>query len=79
MALFCAIRRDSVSLLKFPFLSYVQVFSCEISTVCRLKCPYSCFSPHFCFLVIIVLLILMLSVPFLVSVSSVSLLFLYSL
>ena len=30
MALFCtAIRRDSLSLLKFPFLSQVQVFSCE--------------------------------------------------
>ena len=30
MALFCAsIRRDSVSLLKFPFLSHFQVFSCE--------------------------------------------------
>ena len=29
MALFCAgIRRDSVSLLKFPFLSHVQVLSC---------------------------------------------------
>ena len=31
MVLFCAaIRRDSVSLLRFPFLSHVQVFSCEI-------------------------------------------------
>ena len=31
MALFCAaIRRDSVSLLKFPFLSHVQVLSCEV-------------------------------------------------
>ena len=31
MALSCAaIRRDSVSLLKFPFLSHVQVLSCEI-------------------------------------------------
>ena len=31
MALFCAaIRRDSVSLWKFPFLSQVQVFSCEM-------------------------------------------------
>ena len=32
MALFCAaIRRDSVSLLRFPFLSHVHVFSCEMS------------------------------------------------
>ena len=31
MALSCAaIRRDSVSLLKFPFLSHVHVLSCEI-------------------------------------------------
>ena len=31
MVLFCAaIRRDSVSLLKFPFLSQVQVLSCEM-------------------------------------------------
>ena len=30
MALFCvAIRKDSVSLFRFPFLSHVQVFSCE--------------------------------------------------
>ena len=29
----------------------VQVFSCEISLVCHLKCAYSCFSSHFCFLV----------------------------
>ena len=31
MALFCAaIRRDSVSLLRLPFLSYIYVFSCEM-------------------------------------------------
>ena len=31
MSFFCAdIRRDSVSLLKFPFLFYVKPFSCEI-------------------------------------------------
>ena len=31
MALFwAAIKRDSVSLLRFPFLSHVQVFSCEM-------------------------------------------------
>ena len=31
MASFCAaIRRDSVSLLKFPFVSHVQVFSCAM-------------------------------------------------
>ena len=36
MALFCAaIRRDSVSLLKFPFLSQVQVFWREMLFISR--------------------------------------------
>ena len=40
MALSCAaIRRDSVFLLKFPFLSHVQVLSCEILFISRLKRP----------------------------------------
>ena len=40
MALSCAaIRRDSASLLKFPFLSHVQVLSCEILFISRLKRP----------------------------------------
>ena len=40
MALFCAaIRRDSVSLLMFPFLGHVQVLSCEILFISRLKRP----------------------------------------
>ena len=40
MALFCAaIRRDSVSLLRFPFISYVHIFSCEMLLVSHLKCP----------------------------------------
>ena len=59
IALFCvAIRRDSVSLLRFLFLSQVQVFSFEISLFWRSKCPFSCFSYHFCFLIIFVLLML---------------------
>ena len=50
MALFCAaIRRDSISLLRFPFLSHVQVFSCEMLLISRLKRPWVCFSSHFCF------------------------------
>ena len=70
-ALFCAaIRRDSVSLLKFPFLTHVHVFSCEMSLVNRLKLPQKCFSSHFCFLVIVVPLVLVLSVLFLVAVIS---------
>ena len=40
MALFCAaIRRDSVSLLKFPFLSHVLVLSWEILFISHLKRP----------------------------------------
>ena len=40
MALFCAaIRRNSVLLLKFPFLSHVRVFSCEKLLISRLKRP----------------------------------------
>ena len=50
MALFCAaIRSDSVSLLRFPFLSHVQVFSSEISLVCLRKCLYCRCSYHFLF------------------------------
>ena len=52
MALFCAtIKRDTVYLLGFPFLTHVHFFSSEISLVCRLKYPYSFFS-HFCFQVV---------------------------
>ena len=40
MTLSCAaIWRDSVSLWKFPFLSHVQVLSCEILFISRLKRP----------------------------------------
>ena len=40
MALTCAaIRRDSVSLLRFPFLSQVQVFWCDMLFIRRLKRP----------------------------------------
>ena len=70
IALFCvAVRRYSLSLLRFLFLSYVKVFFCEISFVCLLKCPYSCFYSHF-FLVIFVMLMLVSSVLFLVAVIS---------
>ena len=77
MALFCAaVRRDSVSPLRFPFFIHVQVFSCEISLICHLKYSYNCFSTHFCFLVIL-LLIIVWFVSFLVVVISLSLLFFY--
>ena len=51
MALFWdVIRRESVSLLRFLFISHIHVFSSEMSLVSRLKRPYNCFSSHFCFL-----------------------------
>ena len=69
MALFCAaIRRNSVSLINFPFLSHVPVFSCEMLLISHLKGPWSCFSSHFCFLVIVILLYIVLSVLFLMAV-----------
>ena len=74
MALFCAaIRRDSVSFLRFPFLCDVHLFSCGISLVSLWKYPYSCVSSHFFFfgfLVIFVPLMLVMSVFFLVAVVS---------
>ena len=36
---YTAIRRDFVSLLNSPFLSQVQVLSCEMLFISRLKCP----------------------------------------
>ena len=70
-ALFCAaIRRDSVSFLKFPFLSHVQDSSCAMLSTSRLKRPWSCFSSHFCFLVFLILLSIVLSVLFLMTVIS---------
>ena len=65
-----AIRRNSVSFLRFPFLGHVQDFSREISLVRRLKCPFTYFSSHFCFQVIFVFLMLVLSALFLVAVIS---------
>ena len=51
--LYCAdIRKNSVSLLKFPFLRHVQVFSCEMF-ISHLKRPQCCFSSYFCFPVVI--------------------------
>ena len=78
MGLFsAAIRRDSFSLLRFLFLSQVQVFLYEISPKCRLKCPYCGFSFHFCFLIIFVRLMLLLFILFLIAEISLSLFFFY--
>ena len=77
MALFCAaIRRDSVFLLRFPFRRHIEVFSCDIWPVCHLKYPYSYFSSHFYFLVIVVLFVPILSLLLLAAVICLSLPFL---
>ena len=52
----------------FPYLSHVQVFSCDISSECCLKYLYSCFSYRLSFLIDFVVLMLTLSVLFLVTV-----------
>ena len=71
MALFCApIRRDSDSFLKFPLLGHVQVLSCEMFFISRLKRQWSCFPSHFCFLFFVILLSIVLSVLFLMAVIS---------
>ena len=46
---YAAIRRDSVSLLKFPFLSRVKILSCEILFISRLNPPIELFSFPFLF------------------------------
>ena len=67
MALFyAAIRKHSVSLLKFHFLWHVQLFLCGIEISIQL----------FLFQIIIFLLIIKLSELFLVTLISLSLLFL---
>ena len=50
LSLWHSFRRDSVSLLRFPFLSHVHVFSCDSSLVRRLKISMQLFfSPIFVF------------------------------
>ena len=49
-ALFCvAIKREPVSLFRFPLFTSTQVMSCAISLIGRLKYPYICFSSYFVF------------------------------
>ena len=67
IALFCdAIRRDSLSLSKFPFLSHVPVFSRDMFFISRLKRPLRYFSSQFT----ILLLSIVLSFSFLIAVIS---------
>ena len=62
----CYLKRFSL-FLNVSFRSQVQVFTSEIFWIRRLKYPYSCFSSHFCFVVIVVLFVLIFSVLFQVS------------
>ena len=71
MALFCTIiRKDSLSLLRFPILSHVHIFSCAISSVSHLKYPFS--SSSFCFLDFLVFLSV-LTLPMLLSAALINL------
>ena len=73
MTLFCAsIGIDPVCLLKFAFRCHVQFFSCEILPVYSLRYPFTCFSSHFWFLLVF-LLIIMPFVVVLVAIISLSL------
>ena len=71
----CCFLKGFVSFSRFPFLSDVQIFTCEIWLFYRLKYACRCFSSHFCFLVFDVVLIIQLFVLFMVSQSSLFLLF----
>ena len=53
----------------FPLLAMANLLVWDFA-VCRLKSPYSCFTFHFCFLVIFVLLIFVVSLLILVAVIS---------
>ena len=76
MVLFWAIiKRDLVSPLKFPLLSYAQVISYAILLACRLKYPYSCFSSYLCFLDSVVFLFDLKLLLYLAAVISLSFLF----
>ena len=67
---YAAISRDSVSLLKFPFLSHIKVLSCEMLFTSRLNRPLTCFPSHICFLVTVILLSIVLTASFLIAVIS---------
>ena len=77
MALFwTAIRKDSVSLLRLPFLSHVHVFSWEMSLVSRIKIHTVVFLSIFAYgyfrsidlHIIIIIIIIIIILVFLFSV-----------
>ena len=61
---YVVVRRDFAFLWRRLILSHVQDFSWEILLICCLKYLWNCFSSHFCFLGIVVLLILVLCLFF---------------
>ena len=67
----CCYLKRFIFYLKLYFFILIHIFSWEMSPVSCLKRPQTCFSSHFCFLVISILLILVSSVLFLVDVSSI--------
>ena len=56
--------------LRLPFICHVQVLSCEMLFISRLKRSLTCFPSHFCFQIIVILLSIVLSVLFLMAVIS---------
>ena len=64
---------DSVPLLIFLPFCHVQVISCAIYSICYLKYPYSCFSPDFCLLFVVLLFLLRLTLLLLPAVINISL------
>ena len=69
MALFCPmIRRDSVSLIVFPFRGHVQIISSAILLFWLLKSPYNFFSILFSCILYFYILFFMLVVMILAAV-----------
>ena len=68
MGLFCDISRYLVSLLKFPFLSNLIVFSSGMLLISRLNTHTVVFLPIFIFFIIVVLQVIVLLVSLLVAV-----------
>ncbi len=68
-------RRDSVSFLNYFFRCQVQVLSCEILPVYLFTYLYKSFYSHFCFLVIVIVILFLLPPLTLATLISTSLLF----
>ena len=69
-AVLCSHQEGFCFSLKVSFLSHVQVFSCEMLFISHLKRPWGCFPSHFCFLVFVIQLSIVMPVLFLIAVIS---------